>query len=158
MEMKYRKFNSLDISISEIGFGTWAIGGGSYGPVDDYEFIRALEYAYDKSINFFDTSDMYGEGHSKSLLGKTFHKKRDKIIIATKVGYTKYKERIQDFSNKHILESIENSFKRVKIDYIDISLLHSPPKHVLYSVFSYIFHIFLFNVLKTVTKVLHSTF
>ena len=131
--MKYRHFGSLGTPVSVIGFGTWAIGGNSYGPVDDIESVRALEYAYDKGINFYDTANIYGSGHSEILLRKTFKDKRDKIVLTTKAGYKDYGRRIQDFSESFIRKSIEGSLRRLDSDYVDILFLHSPPREVISS-------------------------
>lgn len=135
--MKYRKFSNLDVSVSEIGFGTWAIGGNSYGHVDDKESIRALKYAFDNGINFYDTADIYGNGHSEKLIGEIFKDSRDNIILTTKAGYTNYNNKVQDFSEKHIRKSIEKSLKRLNTDYVDIYFLHSPPRDICSSDYAY---------------------
>ena len=73
--MKYRQLGNSGIVTSEIGFGAWGIGGltegaTSYGVTDDVESKRALKEAYDQGITFFDTSNVYGDGHSEELIGK----------------------------------------------------------------------------------------
>jgi aryl-alcohol dehydrogenase-like predicted oxidoreductase len=126
--MNYKKLGDTGLSISEIGFGTWGIGGNAYGNVDDSESKRAMQVAFDKGINFFDTADLYGNGHSEELLGEVFAGKRDKVVIATKGGtlpHTTF-EMPQDFSSQYIREAIAGSLKRLKTDYIDLYLLHSP--------------------------------
>jgi len=78
--MKYRKFGKTDLTVSEIGFGAWGIGGPSmageipigWGDVDDSESIGALQHSKELGINFFDTADFYGIGLSEELIGKTF--------------------------------------------------------------------------------------
>ena len=126
--MQYRELGSTGIMVSEIGFGAWGIGGDSYGPVDDNVAKKTLETAFDNGVNFFDTSDLYGKGHSEELIGDTFLNKRDKIIIATKFGALPHEGLIMkhDFSLKHIEESINKSLTRLKTDYIDIYQFHSP--------------------------------
>ena len=88
--MKYRTLGKTDFSVSEIGFGTWAIGGNrfgnSYGTTKDSESIQALQKAIDLGCNFIDTADVYGHGHSEELIGKAVAGKRQDIFIATKVG------------------------------------------------------------------------
>src|SRR5256885_4350121 len=87
--MKYRVLGRTGLAVSEIGFGAWAIGGNaygnSYGPTDDAESKRAIRRAYELGCNFFDTADVYGHGHSQTLLGEALHHERDEVIIATKV-------------------------------------------------------------------------
>lgn len=131
--MRYRKLGNLDIDVSEIGFGTWGLGGNSYGPVDDQVSKTTLQFAYDNGITFYDTSDLYGNGHSEEILGKTFRGVRDKVIIATKVGTLPHSgfHMPQDFSPRYIRKGIEASLKRLQTDYIDLYQLHSPPRDLL---------------------------
>lgn len=128
--MNYRPLGTSEIFVSEIGFGTWGIGGAtegasSYGPTDDLESIRALETAFDNGINFFDTATAYGK--AEELIGQTFRgHKRQQIIIATKVGITKHYTQ-PDFSETNITSTVQNSLKRLQTDYIDLLQLYNPP-------------------------------
>lgn len=131
--MRYRKFGNTDLHISEIGFGAWAIGGGSmigdtaigWGDSDDNVSVKAIRSAFDAGINFFDTADIYGLGHSEELLGKTIGDKNE-IIIATKVGNVSRGEQFTvDYSRKYILGACEASLRRLKRDVIDFYQLHS---------------------------------
>ena len=119
--------------VSEIGFGAWAIGGGAmigntaigWGDADDDVSVNAIHAALDTGINFFDTADIYGLGHSEELLGKIIGDKRE-IIIATKVGNISRNEQFTvDYSKKYILNACEASLKRLKRDVIDCYQLHS---------------------------------
>ena len=131
--MNYRKFGKTDLSVSEIGFGAWGIGGPAmvgdvaigWGDVDDKTSIKALNRSYDLGINFYDTADFYGFGHSEELIGNVFGN-RDDVIIASKVGHRVEDEKILlDYTKKHILKSCEESLKRLKRDNIDYYQLHS---------------------------------
>ena len=129
--MKYRNIGSTSLIVSEIGFGGWGIGGNkhnskAYGPTDDQESIIALKTAFEKGVNFFDTSPLYGFGQSEKLIGKALKSNRDKIIIVTKAGYIDYVGN-QNFSPNYIRESLENSLKRLQTDYVDIFQLHDLP-------------------------------
>jgi len=131
--MQYRKFGDTDLVVSEIGFGAWAIGGGSmvgstaigWGDTDDNVSIKAIHSAVDAGINFFDTADIYGLGHSEELLGKTIGNKKE-IIIATKVGNVSRNDLFTvDYAKEHILEACEASLKKLRRDVIDYYQLHS---------------------------------
>ena len=88
--MKYRKFGTTDITASEIGFGAWAIGGNAvvggtpigWGPADDPTSVAALRKALNVGINFFDTADFYGLGHSETLIGKELGKNKEHEIMS----------------------------------------------------------------------------
>jgi aryl-alcohol dehydrogenase-like predicted oxidoreductase len=88
--VKARPLGRTGLSVSEIGFGGWAIGGNafgnSYGPTDDAVSRRAIRRAYDLGCTFFDTADVYGHGHSEALIGETLQDVRSQVVIATKVG------------------------------------------------------------------------
>ncbi|HJS55865.1 MAG TPA: aldo/keto reductase [Chitinophagaceae bacterium] len=131
--MKYRRFGNTDLLCSEIGFGAWAIGGGvmiggtaiGWGDADDMVSKNAIHAALETGINFFDTADIYGLGHSEELLGKIIGKKNE-IIIATKVGNVSRNEQFTvDYSKKYILNACEASLKRLNRDIIDYYQLHS---------------------------------
>ncbi|MFB3887436.1 MAG: aldo/keto reductase [Thermodesulfobacteriota bacterium] len=125
--MRYRKLGRTGIEVSEIGFGGFAIGGYDYGPTDDQESIAALEKAYSMGITFYDTSDMYGEGRSESLIGKVLKGKNPPGVVATKVGYVgKRGKQSKDFSRSHIVTAVEQSLRRLKREAIDLYQLHNP--------------------------------
>lgn len=130
--MKYRDFGKTGLKVSEVGFGAWAIGGSehgnSYGTTDDKVSINALHKAIDLGCNFFDTADVYGWGHSEELLAKAFKSKRDRLVIATKVGSDFYQGiGFQTFTPEYIRFALEKSLLRLKTDYIDVYQLHNPP-------------------------------
>ena len=129
--VKYRLLGDTGLDVSEIGFGAWGIGGiengpAAYGPTDDHESKAALWRAFELGVTFFDTSDLYGGGHSESLIGETFEDVRNDVIIATKVGFST-PNGTQDFSPKHMRKSLDASLRRLRTDYIDLYQLHSPP-------------------------------
>ena len=131
--MRFRKFGKTDLVVSEIGFGAWAIGGNAmvgntpigWGIADDEESVAAIKKAMDCGINFFDTADFYGLGHSEILLGKQLGNNKE-LIVATKVGHRKIAETIRlDYSKDYIIEACEASLKRLKRNTIDYYQLHS---------------------------------
>jgi|TARA_B100000315_G_scaffold257138_1_gene304992 aryl-alcohol dehydrogenase-like predicted oxidoreductase len=131
--MNYRELGKTGIKVSEIGFGAWGIGGQSlnapgYGDVEDNESLKALRFAYEKGVTFYDTADLYGDGHSERIIAKAFDGLRKKIIIASKGGTLPHTGLYmpQDFSARHLNKALDQSLKRLKTDYIDIYQLHSP--------------------------------
>ncbi len=131
--MQHRKFGKTDLLVSEVGFGAWAIGGGAmigstaigWGKADDSTSVKAIYTAIDNGVNFFDTADIYGIGHSEELLGKTIGKNK-KMLIATKVGNVSRDEKFTvDYSKKHITGACEESLKRLQREAIDYYQLHT---------------------------------
>ncbi len=122
-----------------MGTGCWAIGGPAFekdgtpigwGDVKDEDSIRGLETALDMGITLFDTSNMYGTGHSETLIGQVIKGRRDKVVISTKFGWvfdpaTRTKLG-WDVSPEYIRKSCEGSLKRLGTDYIDVYFLHVP--------------------------------
>ena len=134
--MNYRRIGNTTISVSEIAFGAWGIGGitkdaRAYGHTDDNISQLALQKAYDLGVNFYDTAPLYGYGHSEKLIGNTLSHLRHRIILSSKVGYLDFKGN-QDFSVKHIRKSLGKSLLRLKTDYLDVFQLHDPPIEKLY--------------------------
>ena len=133
--MKYRALGRTGLSVSEIGFGAWGIGGRtvgttSYGDTDDRTSLAALDRALDRGITFYDTSSAYGDGHSEGLIGRAFEGRRAKAVIATKAGYDSW-TRPPDFSPAAVVASAERSLRRLRTDYIDLLQLHNPPSEAL---------------------------
>ncbi|GGF23931.1 oxidoreductase [Aliidongia dinghuensis] len=133
--MRYRSLGSSGLSVSEIGFGAWGIGGTtpgstSYGETEDAASLEALERAFELGVNFFDTADVYGYGHSERLIGTFIRGRRDRVIIASKVGMTRY-DQPADFSERHLEASLDASLARLGTDRLDLLQLHSPPPSLL---------------------------
>ena len=127
--MRYRPLGKSGLTVSEIGFGTWGLGGTAYGPVEDAESRAALELAFDQGVTFYDTSDLYGDGHAERLLGEVFRGRRDRVIIATKGGTLPHDTFYmpQDFSRAHLERALEASLTRLGVSEVDLYQLHSPP-------------------------------
>jgi len=131
--MRYRKFGNTDLLVSEIGFGAWAIGGGAmigdtaigWGDANDHESKLAVQRSLELGINFFDTADIYGLGHSEQLIGNLIGNNKE-VVIATKVGnVARNDEFTVDYSKEYILKACEQSLKRLKRDTIDYYQLHT---------------------------------
>ena len=130
--MEYRRLGNSDLEVSVICFGCWAIGGRGWGnDVDDRQSIAAIRRALDLGINFFDTADVYGFGHSEELLAKALGDRRKEVIIATKVGnrWDASGRVWGDLSRRYILEAVENSLRRLQTDVIDLYQVHRPDEN-----------------------------
>lgn len=132
--MNYRQFGNTSMKVSEIGFGAWAIGGPAFagdnpigwGKTDDPASIKALKTAFEHGINFYDTADFYGLGHSEELIGQVFGDNPN-VIIATKVGNTLDQDGNfkMDYSYNHIIKACNGSLKRLKRRAVDYYQLHT---------------------------------
>ena len=78
------------LNISTIGTGLWSVAGSEWGPADDEGTLEAIEASLDLGINFFDTADVYGGGHSEELLGRAMRGRRERFVVATKIGWIEF--------------------------------------------------------------------
>jgi aryl-alcohol dehydrogenase-like predicted oxidoreductase len=129
--MKYRELGRTGWKVSAISFGAWAIGG-AWGNVDDKESLAALHAALDGGVNFFDTADVYGDGHSERLLAKLKKERKEQFYIATKAGRRLPQQIPEGYSRKNLTAWIERSLKNLDTDTIDLLQLHCPPTQVFY--------------------------
>src|SRR5271169_5028472 len=128
--MKYRALGRTGLTVSEIGFGAWGVGGRtaghtSYGATDDAISEAALGRAFELGITFYDTASAYGDGHSERLIGRVFRGRRDNVVIATKAGVVSFGQP-PDLSPMALRRSVEGSLQRLATDYMDLLELHSP--------------------------------
>jgi aryl-alcohol dehydrogenase-like predicted oxidoreductase len=134
--MERRTLGKSGIQVSAMGMGCWAIGGPfwagetpvGWGKVDDNDSIEAIHCALDLGINFFDTADVYGAGHSESVLARALEGRRDQVVIATKFG-NEFDEATKQItgssaSTEFIRQACEASLKRLNTDYIDLYQFH----------------------------------
>ncbi len=129
--MKYRELGRTGFKVSEVSFGSWAIGG-TWGPVEDKESMGALHKALELGVNFFDTADVYGDGRSEKLLGELRNKHNGKIYITTKAGRRLEPHTAEGYNRKNLTAFIERSLKNLNIETIDLLQLHCPPTEVYY--------------------------
>ncbi|MEK3890127.1 aldo/keto reductase [Bacillus sp. FSL K6-3431] len=128
--MKYRKLGNTGINVSEVSFGTWAIGG-AWGKTNDQESLKALNYAIGQGVNFFDTADVYGDGHSEELLAKVTKGKEDEIFIATKFCRSGDILSKENYSYEAVRTYCEASLKRLNREALDLYQIHCPPTDIL---------------------------
>ncbi|WP_226037189.1 aldo/keto reductase [Aquibacillus saliphilus] len=128
--MRYRSLGKTGMEISELSFGTWAIGG-AWGKTNDEEALKGLNRAMEAGVNFFDTADVYGDGHSEELLAKATKGKEDEIYIATKFCRAGDIHDLNTYSEKSITDYCDASLKRLNRDSIDLFQIHCPPLEIL---------------------------
>jgi len=122
------RFGRTDFAVSRVGFGCAAIGGYDYGPTGDRESLAAIRRALELGVNFFDTSDVYGLGHSEEILAAGLGEDRNKVVVATKFG-VKWDARgrtERDISPRYAAEAIEASLGRLKLERIPVYQVHWP--------------------------------
>jgi aryl-alcohol dehydrogenase-like predicted oxidoreductase len=125
--MEYRRLGRTDMSVSAISFGAWAIGG-SWGPVNDDESMRALHSAVDAGVNFIDTADVYGDGHSERLVARLRRERpRDTIWVATKAGRKLPQQVSEGYSRENLTKWVDESLRNLQMNAIDLLQLHCPP-------------------------------
>lgn len=115
------------LSVSVIGLGLWAAGGDEWGTSEDQASLDAVEAALEVGVNFFDTADVYGSGHSEELLGQTMRGRRDEFIVATKIGWIDYddeadRSRYDDVAS--LVEGVESSLERLGTDHVEVIQCH----------------------------------
>ncbi|MBK8617583.1 MAG: aldo/keto reductase [Anaerolineales bacterium] len=131
-----RKLGRSGIEVSALGMGCWAIGGPffekgtplGWGEVDDNESIRAVHRAMELGVNFFDTANVYGAGHSERVLAKAFAGRRKEVVIATKFNAV-FDEQTREVTGSDstpagIRKACEESLQRLDTDYIDLYQFH----------------------------------
>ena len=129
--MQYRELGRTGWKVSSISFGGWAIGG-TWGPVDDSESLAALHRAAELGVNFFDTSDRYGDGRSERLLARFRREDGEPIYIATKVGRRLNPHVAEGYNRDNLTAFVERSLVNLETDALDLVQLHCPPPEVYY--------------------------
>ncbi|MBN2200341.1 aldo/keto reductase [bacterium] len=127
--MEMREFGRTGWSVSAVGFGAWAVGG-SWGRTDDSESMAALHRSLDLGVNFFDTADVYGDGHSERLLARLKRERREPFFTATKAGRRLDPHTAEGYHRANLTAFIERSLKNLEADSLDLLQLHCPPSAV----------------------------
>jgi aryl-alcohol dehydrogenase-like predicted oxidoreductase len=127
--MKLRPFGNTGMMVSEIGLGAWQLANPDWGLDDRREALRIIQKSLEAGCTFFDTAPGYGGGRSEELLGEGLTSVRKDVVICTKFGHTA--EGSTDFSTNAIRPSIEASMRRLQTDYLDIVLMHNPPRELM---------------------------
>jgi aryl-alcohol dehydrogenase-like predicted oxidoreductase len=124
--MHFRPLGRTGMRVSEVGFGAWAIGG-SWGAVDDGVSMRALHAALDSGVNFIDTADVYGMGHSERLVARLRRERPgDAFWVATKAGRKLPKQTPDGYTRENLLAWVDESRRNLEVDTLDLLQLHCP--------------------------------
>ena len=128
--MNLRPFGNTGMNVSEVGLGAWQLANPDWGIDDKNEALKIVQKSLEAGCNFFDTAPGYGEGRSEELLGHGLKSVRRDVIICTKFSH--YSEDHQrNFDAKNVRPVLEGSFQRLQTDYVDILLLHNPPRELM---------------------------
>jgi aryl-alcohol dehydrogenase-like predicted oxidoreductase len=127
--MNLRPFGSTGMMVSEIGLGAWQLANPDWNLSDKQEALRIVQVSLEAGCNFFDTAPPYGSGVSEELLGQALKAVRQNVVICTKFGYSH--EKVTNFDASALRPSLEGSLRRLQTDYVDILLLHNPPKEMM---------------------------
>ena len=120
-----------ELAVSAMGFGCMSLSS-TYGPSDDSESARALQAAVDLGITFFDTADLYGDGHNERLVGKALAAVRDRVVIATKFGFVRNAagQLTVNTSPEYLRRAVDRSLERLGVEVIDLYYAHRVGKDV----------------------------
>ncbi len=130
--MHSRPFGRTGRDVGEIGFGAWAIGA-AWGKVDDAESVAALHAALDAGLDFIDTADVYGDGHSEQLIARVLKERGgDRPFVATKAGRRLPAQTVEGYSAENLEGWIDRSLRNLETDCLDLVQLHCPPTDAYY--------------------------
>ncbi len=128
--MEYHALGRTGWNASEMGFGTWGIGGDAWGSTDDKEAIAALHRAIELGVNFIDTADVYGDGHSEQLIAQVRKSHSERIFIVTKAGRRLNPHVAAGYNRENLTSFVERSLRNLQMEALDLLQLHCPPTEV----------------------------
>ncbi len=130
--MRSRPFGRTGHTVGEIGFGAWAIGA-AWGTVDDGESVAALHAALDAGLDFIDTADVYGDGHSERLIARVLKERGgQRPFVATKAGRRLPQQVVAGYTAQNLQEWVDRSRRNLEVDTLDLLQLHCPPTDAYY--------------------------
>ena len=127
--MRYDYLGSTGLKVSKLSFGSWVTFGKQ---LDIDAAADMMQAAYDHGCNFFDNAESYGAGRSEELMGQALQKvgwSRDAVVVATKLFWGGSEPNQRGLSRKHIVEGIQASLHRLRLDHVDILFAHRPDRH-----------------------------
>lgn len=128
--MNYRTLGKTEWQVSEIGLGTWQVGGGWGSAFDPKKAEEILHTAFDQGINFVDTADVYDGGQSEAAVGRAVRERSEKIYVATKCGRRIQPHFAEGYTVERLRRYVEDSLRNTGLDRLDLVQLHCPPSPV----------------------------
>lgn len=128
--MKYRKLGKTGWNVSEVGLGTWQVGGGWGNAFDPKKAEEILHTAFDQGVNFVDTADVYDGGQSEAAVGRAVKERSEKIFVATKCGRRIQPHFAEGYTVERLRRYVEDSLRNSGLDQLDLIQLHCPPTPV----------------------------
>ena len=130
--MNYRKLGKTNFNISEVGLGTWQVGGKWGSPFNDKTADELINTAIDNGVNFIDTADVYENGLSETAVGRVVRSRSERIYVATKCGRHINPHLNEGYQPKVLQKFVEDSLRRTGLETLDLIQLHCPPGEVYY--------------------------
>ncbi len=150
-EMKKRLLGKTGFEISEVGLGTWQVGGKWGSEFSHSNADAIVNSAVDNGINFIDTADVYGDGESEKAVGRVVRSRKERIYVATKCGRKLSPHIDKSYEVKALRKFVEESLKNMGLETLDLIQLHCPPTETFHR--PEIFE--LFSMLKKEGKILN---
>jgi len=127
--MKYRYLGNSGLKVSELSFGSWVTFGSQ---VDVDKAVSLMKIAFEAGVNFFDNAEVYSNGQAEEIMGKAIKKagwKQKDLVLSTKIFWGGDGPNDIGLSRKHIIEGMDNSLKRMGLEYVDLVFAHRPDIH-----------------------------
>ena len=127
--MNYRYLGRSGLKVSELSFGSWVTFGSQ---VDINQAVKLMTSAYDAGVNFFDNAEVYSSGQAEEIMGAVLKKtgwKQTDLVLSTKIFWGGEGPNERGLSRKHIIEGMDNSLKRMGLEYVDLVFAHRPDIH-----------------------------
>lgn len=128
--MKYRRFGKTGWKVSEIGLGTWGIGGGEWGDVPEKDAEDAVAASLESGVNLIDTADVYGDGRSEKIVANVLKSVSDRIYVLTKVGKRLDPHVAEGYNYDNMSRFVDRCLEYLNVPKIDMVQLHCPPSSV----------------------------
>lgn len=129
--MNNRRLGRTGLQVSEVAFGAWQLGNyDQWGGMSDAEALNLVAAARERGCNLFDTAPNYARTNSERLLGQALTGQRDQVVLISKFGH-RPEDEVADFSVDGFWKSLHRSLQRLRTDYLDVILAHSPPPEIL---------------------------